>query len=837
MDTTKLQELILELKSGPQPDETVDDDELALEFPNPEEMIEDGADPQFVLYTTVQSQLLIVAAMLEQSGIVGEYQEILESALDTYMPGFPPMSPVTDSYFHSWALCDLEFGDARDNIGRIAADMMAEMSMPRELGEVCGKLLLSRMGIYETIDVDSDLIVVRELVTGHELLVDVPTGYFGKEGDLRFVRLGPPAIPDAEYFTELTTPYILEGRSAADWSRYLKSVMPDSVASNDGSPSTLIEDRLAPVFKDDLGEMPWMEFVFQGYRGYQEDVIFLTGIPDEPDSLPHGEGTVATNSNMVIDRQLLEQAKAMGISIIPPGISECDELEVALTDAQRQAAAELMPHLSDVFKPTTKGKKRILLPESDWEDLIGLATAQLMGAPGGRLTRLRNLLTAVGTALSEADTTDHPQTGTGSETIYRMRIDLRGITPPIWRRVEVPDCSLAELHVVIQVAMGWSDCHLHEFEINHNRYSVPSPFGGDEDMDTIDARDVWLSEVIRGKGSKFRYMYDFGDGWDHSIKVEAVEAADPSQIYPRCVKGKRNCPPEDCGGVWGYKQLLEIVSDPKHPEHEERIEWHGEFDPESFDAAESTGSMQSWLSSVAPPKHVASAMPSGDFDINLQLFDDDGELDDEQFEAWSISLQNEFTSSPEFQGLPEGEYGFLNCLFGYSVNYVGESPVRLSVSELNEILFDVIPRKVMAEPDDAVDIVAEFNAFFRFIHREYSIAGAEKLADKLDNKAARRLAKALGNDSNFGMAKSFASLGSAAGYDMTSPEGLNQFMMAYNSGLAQPQVDSGEGVLAEDEKVEYTSTIRRETARLGRNDPCHCGSGRKYKKCCLSKDQ
>ena len=543
MDNAKLQELVRELKAGPQPDEVDEAEAMALGMPDPEETLEDGADPQFILYSTVQNQLLMLAAMLEQSGIVDEYQEIFESASDTYMPGFPPMSPVSDSFFYSWALCDLEFGFDRDNIGRIAADMMVEMGMPHEVWDLCGKLLTSRMGIYETINIDGDLIVVRELVTGHELLVDAPTGYLGEEGELRFVRLGPPAIPDVEHFTELTTPYILEDRSASDWTRYLKSVMPDSVVSYDGSPSTLIEDRLAAVFKKDLGPLPWMEFLFQGYCGYEDDVIYLTGIPDDPASLPHGEDTVASNSNMVIDRKLLEQAMAMGISIIPPGCNESDEIEVALTDAQRQAAAELMPHLSRVLKPTTKGKKRIVLPESDWEELINLATTQLMREPGRGLTRLRNLLTAVDTALSEAGATGLPQAGTQSETIYRMRIDLRGITPPIWRRIEVPDCSLAELHVAIQAAMGWTGSHLHAFEINDEHYSVPSPFGGDEDMDTIDARNVSLSEVIRGKGAKFRYMYDFGDSWDHSVKVEAIEAADPKQSYPRCVKGNRNCPP------------------------------------------------------------------------------------------------------------------------------------------------------------------------------------------------------------------------------------------------------------------------------------------------------
>lgn len=599
MDNAKFQELVRELKAGPQPNEVDEAEAMALGMPDPEEMLEDGADPQFVLYSTMQNQLLMLAAMLEQSGIVDEYQEIFESASDTYMPGFPPMSPVTDSFFYSWALCDLEFGFDRDNIGRIAADMMVEMGMPHELRDFCGKLLTSRMGIYETINIDGDLIVVRELVTGHELLVDAPTGYLGEEGELRFVRLGPPAIPDAEYFTELTTPYILEDRSASDWTRYLKSVMPDSVAAEDWSPSTLVEDRLAAVFKKDLGPMPWMEFVFQGYRGYEDDVIYLTGIPDDRASLPHGEDTVATNSKIGFDNRLMQQAKAMGISIIPPNSDESDEIEVALTDAQRQAAAELIPELSDVFKPATKGKKRILLPAFVWDDLIELATTQLMREPGRGLTRLRNLLTAVDTALSEAGATGPPQAGTQSETIYRMRIDLRGITPPIWRRIEVPDCSLAELHVAIQAAMGWTDCHLHEFEINRDRYRVPSPFGGDEDMGTIDARDVLLSEVIRGKGAKFRYMYDFGDSWNHSIKVEAVEAADPKQSYPRCVKGNRNCPPEDCGGVWGYEELIEILTDPNHPEHEERLDWIGEFDPECFDVAETTSHMQSWFSSVA----------------------------------------------------------------------------------------------------------------------------------------------------------------------------------------------------------------------------------------------
>jgi hypothetical protein len=844
MDVAKFQNFLTELKAGPQASDVSDDELAEFGFPAPDEMIEDGVDPQFVLYSTVQVQLLTMAAMLEQSGIVDEYHEILESALDTYMPGFPPMSPVTDSFFHSWALCDLTFGDDGDNIGRIAADMMAEMGMPTELWELCGKLLNSRMGIYETIDIDSDLIVVRELVTGRELLVDVPTGYFGSEGELRFVRLGPPAVHDAEYFTELTTPYILEGRSAADWTRYLKSVMPDSDFSDDGSPSTLVEDRLAAVFNVDLGEMPWMEFVFQGYRGYEEDVIFLSGIPNEPALLPHHDSTVATNSKIGIDSELARQAKSLGITIIPPGRGLDDDIEVALTDAQRQAAADLMPHLSSVFKPATKGKKRILLPEADWETLSDLVTAQLTREIGRGRTRLRNLQSEVDAALSSVDSprqsmfgvSKSPQANAETETIYRMRIDLRGAKPPIWRRIEVPDCTLAELHVAIQRAIGWTDSHLHQFEIDGEGYSCPSPFGGDEYMDTIDSTNVWLSEVIRGKGTKFDYLYDFGDSWEHTIKVEAVEPSEPSVVYPRCLTGKRNCPPEDCGGIWGYENLLEILSDPEHPEYEDRIDWCGELDPEKFNAAECSREMQSRFSAVKQPRRHAST-GSTDFDIRKEFFDDDGEIDDDEFQEWCTRLLNKFAGSPEFNSLPNGNYGFVDYLLQSGAKYLGVSLATMSVPDLNEIVFEIIPRKTMVEVERAADVIREFNAFFRFVGREYSLASAKKLADVLNDQAATRLGKELGTESSFGMAKSFFAQGKAAGYDMTSPHDLNLFATAYNNEVGLSHSGSGSEGLSSVESDDYEPTIRRQSPRIGRNDPCHCGSGRKYKKCCLNGDQ
>ncbi|NQV26402.1 MAG: SEC-C domain-containing protein, partial [Rhodopirellula sp.] len=307
------------------------------------------------------------------------------------------------------------------------------------------------------------------------------------------------------------------------------------------------------------------------------------------------------------------------------------------------------------------------------------------------------------------------------------------------------------------------------------------------------------------------------------------------------VTGKRNWPPEDCGGIWGYEELLEILADPKHPEYEDRIDWCGEFDPEEFDAVSSTQHMQSWLSSVEQPterfpsKHQQRALAEddGSFGIHDNFFDD-GDLDEDGFQAWSEHLQSEFVKSPEFDSLPEGDYGFIDCLLHYSVNYLGETPVTMSVAGLDEILFEVIPRKVMAEPEDAESIVLELNAFFRFVEREYAVANARKLAEVLTAKAAKRLKKELSDDSNFGMAKSFFAAGTTGGFDMTTPEGLDRATLAWNASL--PKLDDDSEARHDPTVPTAVPTIRREAPRVGRNDPCPCGSGKKYKKCCLQTD-
>lgn len=175
-----------------------------------------------------------------------------------------------------------------------------------------------------------------------------------------------------------------------------------------------------------------------------------------------------------------------------------------------------------------------------------------------------------------------PKRTASPERIYQLKITLNGSKPAIWRRIEVADTvTLARLHQILQVTMGWTDSHLHQFVVGRISYGVPDP---DDEQEIRDERKVKLNQLLSAPKQALRYEYDFGDGWEHQIVLEKVIAPAPDVSYPCCTAGKRACPPEDCGGIWGYADFLEAIADANHPEHEELLEWvGGAFDPEQFD--------------------------------------------------------------------------------------------------------------------------------------------------------------------------------------------------------------------------------------------------------------
>lgn len=175
--------------------------------------------------------------------------------------------------------------------------------------------------------------------------------------------------------------------------------------------------------------------------------------------------------------------------------------------------------------------------------------------------------------------------------IYQFKITLKGAKPKIWRRIQVPETyNFYALHVAIQDAMGWRDCHLHQFEMKHpqtdEKVSIGEPSSEWGFEAVIPEKNVKITKYFVNPYDKAVYEYDFGDGWEHEVVLERIMLSEANVEYPRCVAGKRACPPEDCGGVYGYEQLLKILADPDHEEYKERKEWLDQIDREDFDPDE-----------------------------------------------------------------------------------------------------------------------------------------------------------------------------------------------------------------------------------------------------------
>ena len=206
---------------------------------------------------------------------------------------------------------------------------------------------------------------------------------------------------------------------------------------------------------------------------------------------------------------------------------------------------------------------------------------------------------AVSHVKGEAAKTSEPNAKISTKAIYQFKITLQGIEPSIWRRIQTKDCTLDKLHEHIQTAMGWTNSHLHQFNIDGLRYGDPQLLddGFEEQTPFINSLRTKLSKIMPkdGKRLRFQYEYDFGDCWEHEILFEGFPPSENGAKYPLCVEGERACPPEDVGGTPGYKEFLRAIANPKHKRHKELMRWCGPFDPEKFDAEAATNRMKKGL--------------------------------------------------------------------------------------------------------------------------------------------------------------------------------------------------------------------------------------------------
>ena len=180
------------------------------------------------------------------------------------------------------------------------------------------------------------------------------------------------------------------------------------------------------------------------------------------------------------------------------------------------------------------------------------------------------------------------ETANAPGSAMQLKLSLRGVSnPPVWRRLLVPaDMRLDRLHDVIQTSMGWTDTHLHVFSTAAGDYGVPDP-----ELGFRNERNARLGQFLKQQGDRIRYAYDFGDGWEHDVVLEKRLDHDPEAQIPACLAGKGACPPEDCGGPWGYADLKETLADPRHHDHGDMLDWLGldsadEFDPAVYDLVE-----------------------------------------------------------------------------------------------------------------------------------------------------------------------------------------------------------------------------------------------------------
>jgi len=269
------------------------------------------------------------------------------------------------------------------------------------------------------------------------------------------------------------------------------------------------------------------------------------------------------------------------------------ELETVL----QRGSGELGPAVTRHLRNLPPGSQVVSLSRKEVARLYEVAENEAIGAGFWEegLQRKQILVGVLNKILDVLDMADEgPAAGSASDSakldpIYLFKITLVGSDPPIWRRIQVEDGTLDDLHEHIQAAMGWEDAHMHEFKIVGECYSNLERFEG-FDPDTQDSTTTTFSSLItpNRRRLRFSYVYDYGDEWTHEILFEGRVAREPRVKYPRCIEGEKACPPEDIGGIWGYYELLDR-SDDDEPE-DGLGDWT--VDPDKFDPKKASQQMR-----------------------------------------------------------------------------------------------------------------------------------------------------------------------------------------------------------------------------------------------------
>ena len=266
-----------------------------------------------------------------------------------------------------------------------------------------------------------------------------------------------------------------------------------------------------------------------------------------------------------------------------------ERLDLKLSEAQRRTIlkyADLPAHLAEPLSAQGAEGSATPFTLDELDDLLDRLEIAVYRAKGNEKQKVLRIVQKVAGLLGSEVLPSRPlrhRTSKRTSTIYQIKTTLKGIDPPIWRRIHTPDCTLEELHEIIQVTMGWEFEHLYRFTIGGVDYA---DLAMTSDEEAEDACGTYLSAILptENRRPRFSYEYDLGDEWIHQLIAEERFPPKQGVKYPICVGGQRACPPEDCGGPWAYSEFVEAVGKPDHRRHDELLEWvGGEFDPERFD--------------------------------------------------------------------------------------------------------------------------------------------------------------------------------------------------------------------------------------------------------------
>lgn len=278
-----------------------------------------------------------------------------------------------------------------------------------------------------------------------------------------------------------------------------------------------------------------------------------------------------------------------------------------LTDLQRKSlieSTEIDHKIKVRLKKLPEGTQALSVKRAELDHLNDEVGAAIVGARSPHKKRLQAVKQKIEALfevdrreqLGKATTWSYKPEPKSSGGLYQFKVTLLDVKPTVWRRIVVPDCDLGQFHRYLQAAMGWQNSHLHRFEIEGEQFGPASPLDFDPLDDIGDEEEYEISRLLPKSGRRkvvWLYEYDFGDGWQHEILFEGVQEQGSKTTSPACLEGERACPPEDCGGPWGYPEYLEAIADPKHEQHKDLLEWRGPFDREAFDAKSATKEMRS----------------------------------------------------------------------------------------------------------------------------------------------------------------------------------------------------------------------------------------------------